>query len=631
MAFRYRIAGLFFVVAILIAPVPSAAETVRAAPALRPNILWLSSEDHGPHLGCYGDKFATTPHADRLAAKGTIYLHAWSCAPVCAPARTTIISGLYPPATGSEHMRSLVPYPAGKKMFPQYLRGAGYYCSNNAKEDYNLAQPGRVWDESSRKAHWKNRGAGQPFFAVFNSEKSHESKVRARPHRVVHDPEKVRVPAYHPDTPEVRQDWAQYYDVVSEADADAGARLKELDEAGLAEETIVWYWADHGSGMPRSKRWPYNSGLRVPLIVYIPPKFGALATADAVPGGKSDRLVSFVDFAPTVLSLAGIAPPDWMHGHAFLGPYAAAPQPFVFGFRGRMDERYDLVRSATDGRYVYIRNYLPHLIYGQHVEYMFQTPTTVVWKKLHDEGKLTPAQDAFWNTKPPEELYDLQNDPDEVHNLADSAAHRESLKKLREAQQHLARDIRDVGFLPEGEFFSRAPGVSPYDLGHDPTKYRFDRIFATAELASQLQPEALPELTRALTDDDSAVRYWGVLGILMRGQAGVESAGAAAAMRSALHDRSPHVRVVAAQFLGQYGTADDLSRALAVLVELSDCTKHDVFTAVAALTALESLGDKSRLVTDAIKSLPTTGKLPDQRYSPYVPRLLEDLRSQLGR
>src|SRR5437870_1547226 len=187
--------------------------------------------------------------------------------------------------------------------------------------------------------------------------------------------------------------------------------------------------------MPRSKRWPYNSGLQVPLVVYIPDKFKDLHPPEYKPGGKSDRLVSFVDFAPTMLSLAGIEPPTWMHGHAFLGPYATAPQPFVYGFRGRMDERYDMVRSATDGRYVYVRNYMPHLIYGQHLDYMFQTPTTVVWKKLHDEGTLTPIQDQFWNTKPPEELYDLQSDVDEVHNLAGSEAHQEILKKLRQAQQ----------------------------------------------------------------------------------------------------------------------------------------------------------------------------------------------------
>ena len=218
----------------------------------RPNILWLTSEDHGVEMGCYGDKFATTPNVDRLAARGMIYTRAWSCAPVCAPSRTTLISGMCAQSIGSEHMRSLVPYPAGKQMYPQLLRATGYYCSNNSKEDYNLANPGKVWDDSSKKAHWTNRATGQPFFAVFNSEKSHGSRIRARPHTPVHDPAKVCVPPYHPDTPEVRRDWAQYYDVVSAADADVGKILAQLDAAGLAEDTVVFYYGDHGSGMPRS-------------------------------------------------------------------------------------------------------------------------------------------------------------------------------------------------------------------------------------------------------------------------------------------------------------------------------------------------------------------------------------------
>ncbi len=519
--------------------------------APRPNILWLTSEDHGPHLGCYGDPFATTPHADRLAAAGMIYTHVWSCAPVCAPARTTLISGMYPPSTGSEHMRSMVPYPADKQMFPQLLRAAGYYCTNNAKEDYNLTKPGQVWDASSRQASWRGRAPGQPFFAVFNSNMSHESQIRKRPHKAVHDPAQVRVPAYHPDTPEVRRDWAQYYDCVTAADADAGTRLAELAADGLADDTIVFYFADHGSGMPRSKRWPYNSGLQVPLVVYIPEKFRALRPADYQPGGHSDRLVSFVDFAPTMLSLAGVRPPEWMQGHAFLGPFAQPPQPYVYGFRGRMDERIDLVRSVTDGRYVYVRNYMPHRIYGQHLSYMFQTPTTQVWHKLHQAGKLNAAQDAFWCVKPPEELYDLQTDPDEVNNLAGAEQHRDTLVRMKHAQQELARSIRDVGFLPEGEIHARSQGSTPYDMGHDDAKYPFERVFAAAELASGTSAADTPELVKLLADSDSAVRYWAATGLLIRGESAMNAAEAAFA--NALTDQSPYVRTVAAEALCRFG------------------------------------------------------------------------------
>ena len=614
----------FAALATIAAAIMALAPSVVAAEQPRPHILWIVSEDHGPHMGCYGDAYASTPNVDRLAAKGMIYAHAWSCAPVCAPARTTLISGMFPPSTGSEHMRSMVPYPAGKQMFPQLLRDAGYYCTNNAKEDYNLTQPGKVWDVSSRGAHWKHRQTGQPFFAVFNSEKSHESKIRVRPHVQEHDPTKVRVPTYHPDTPEVRQDWAQYYDAVSAADADAGGRLRELEEAGLAEETIVFYFADHGSGMPRSKRWPYNSGLHVPLVVYIPQKFQALRPSDYVAGGKSDRLVSFVDFAPTVLSLAGIEPPQWMQGKAFLGVDAQAPQPYVYGFRGRMDERYDMVRSVTDGRFVYIRNYLPHKIYGQHVAYMFQTPTTKVWQQLHEQRKLTAAQEIFWNTKPPEELYDLTSDPDEVTNLAGSTEHHDVLARLGQAQQQWALRIRDVGFLPEGEIHGRSEGSTPYDMGHDDGKYPFARIFATAELAASLQAEATGALREAIDDRDSAVRYWAALGMLMRGEAGVQARHAA--LRAVLNDPSPYVRIVAAEALCRFGSQPDRESALAVLAELGDWGRNSVFVTMAALGALDAIGDSASPLKTTLRRLPQKGAAPHPRYSEYVPRLLETAR-----
>ena len=598
-----------------------------AAGLSRQNILWITSEDHGVEMGCYGDKYATTPNVDRLAARGMIYTRAWSCAPVCAPARTTLISGMYAQSTGGEHMRSLVPYPAGKQMYPQLLREAGYYCSNNSKEDYNLAKPGKVWDNSSKTGHWKNRAKDQPFFAVFNSEKSHESKIRARPHTAIHDPALVRVPPYHPDTPEVRRDWAQYYDIVSQADADAGKLLAQLEADGLAGDTIIFYYGDHGSGMPRSKRWPYHSGLHVPLVVFIPEKFKELRPPDYKPGGSSDRLVSFVDFAPTVLSLAGVKPPEWMQGRAFLGKFMVPAPEFLHGFRGRMDERYDLVRSVSDGRYVYVRNYMPHLIYGQHLDFMWQTPTTRVWEKLHLDGKLTATQDVFWNRKPPEELYDLQNDPDEVKNLAASPAHQEIKAKLRAAQREHALKIRDVGFIPEGERFVRSKGGSPYDLGHDDVRYPLARVLEAAELASMLQPDALPALKKAMTDSDSAVRYWGTLGVLIRGSNAV--AKAHTELQTALKDASADVRITAAQALAQFGGQADVKAMLPLLADHADWKKHTVFSSLAALNSLDALGMKAVPLATLIKTMPTNGPAPDARYKSYVGRLVEDLRDRL--
>lgn len=592
--------------------------------AAQPNILWLTSEDHSPHMGCYGDKVARTPNVDSLAAKGMLFKKVWSVAPVCAPARTTIISGMYPSSTGGLHMRSMVSMPKGTRMYPQFLREAGYFCTNNSKTDYNLREPGQVWDESSGNANWKKRAEGQPFFAIFNSTKSHESQIRTRPHAQITKPEDVRIPAYHPDTPEVRQDWAQYYDKVSEADADAGKRLREIEEAGLAEDTIVFYYADHGSGMPRGKRWPSNSGLHVPMVVYFPPKWQHLAPKEYTAGGKSDRLVSFVDLAPTVLSLAGIKPPEWMQGHAFAGPHQSEPQPFLFGERGRMDERMDLVRSVTDGRFVYLRNYYPHVSQAQKVAYQFETPTTRIWHQLFTAGKTNAAQSIFWREpKDPEELYDLQSDPDEVKNLAQSPEHRQILEKLRDAQRaHLAR-TRDVCFLPELEIHSRAEGSTPYDIAHDTTKYPFDRILSAADLASGLDSTAVPALTQLMTDADSAVRFWGTLGLVMRGQDAARQG--ASALEKALSDESRAVRIAAAQSLGQHGTPGELSQALDTLGSLAAPETNGVLTSMSALAAIEALGAKAAPLHAAIGSMKPDGESPDGRYNSYVPRLIQNI------
>lgn len=591
----------------------------------QPNILWLTSEDHSPHMGCYGDKVARTPNVDALAAKGLRFRHAWSVAPVCAPARTAIISGLYPSSSGGLHMRSMVSLPEGFKMYPQFLREAGYYCTNNSKTDYNLREPGRVWDESSGQAHWRKRADGQPFFAIFNSTKSHESQIRTRPHVQITRPEDVRVPAYHPDTPEVRQDWAQYYDKVSEADADAGRRLKELDEAGLADDTIVFYYADHGSGMPRSKRWPSNSGLQVPFVVFFPEKWRHLAPKEYQAGGVSDRLISFVDLAPTVLSLAGIKPPDWLQGRAFAGPHQAESPSFLFGERGRMDERMDLVRSVTDGRYVYLRNYYPHVSQAQRVAYQFETPTTRIWHDLFVRGRADEAQSRFWREpKDVEELYDLESDPDEVRNLAQSPEHRAVLEKLRSAQRAHLLEVRDVCFLPEREIHARAEGSTPHAMARDEAKYPLAKILAAAELASGLDSTASAELARLLREDsDSAVRHWGALGLLMRGEsAALEQADA---LRGALEDNSVDVRITAAQSLGLNGGDANLQAALDTLSALAAPQDNGVLTAMPALAAIEALGERAKPLHAAIAAMAVEGPSPDGRYNSYVPRLVANI------
>jgi uncharacterized sulfatase len=605
-----------------------AAPFLRAARAPLPNILWITCEDTGPHLHACGDDYSVTPNLDRLAARGSIFMNAWSNAPVCAPARTAIISGVCPTATGAEHMRSMTRMPAGWKMFPGYLRDAGYYCSNNLKEDYSLEKPPETWDDSSKRAHWRNRAAGQPFFSVFNLTITHESEIRRRPHTFIHDPAKVPVPAYHPDTPEVRRDWAQYYDNITTMDKQAGEILAELESDRLAEDTIVFFFGDHGSGMPRSKRWPYNSGLNVCIITSVPAKFRHLAPKDYVVGGKSSRLVGFVDLAPTMLSIAGVKPPGFYQGQAFMGRYEAPPRNYSFGFRGRMDERYDCVRTVRDSRYVYVRNFMPHKIYGQHLAYMWETPTTQVWERLYKDGKLKPPQTYFWEPKPPEELYDLENDRDEVKNLASSPQHKETLERLRKVLHEHQLQTRDIGLLPEAEIHARSKDTSPYETGHDPKRYPVERVLNIAQLASSLKPGCTAQLVKAMQDLDSGVRYWGVMGVLMRGEAEMQAAHTE--LTGALDDASPSVRIAAAETLAHYGTENDLNRALALLIKVANPVENGAYAAIQALNVIDGLGKKAARLKEQVKALPLDDpNAPERVRSEYTRRLVEHIAANL--
>lgn len=605
----------------------------------KPNILWITSEDNGPHLGCYGDKYAVTPNLDALAKQGMLYKVCWSTAPVCAPARTCILTGMYGPSNGGQHMRSMADLPAQIKGYPEYLRKAGYYTTNNSKTDYNVGvDMSKTWDSSGRKAHWKNRGKGQPFFAVFNHTISHESQIRNKINKAdqIHDPSKAPIPAYHPDVEETRKNWAQYYDRITMMDKRAGQNLKELEQAGLHNDTIVFYYGDHGSGMPRSKRWPYNSGLHVPLIVYFPKKWQHLAPKDYAVGGQSDRLVGFVDLAPTVLSLAGVKPPKHMQGLAIAGKHETAPPKYIYGFRGRMDERYDMVRTVRDQRYVYLRHYMPHKVYGQYVAYMFQTHTTRKWKELYDAGKLNAAQSRFWQTKPTEELYDLQADPDEVNNLASDQKHATKLVEMRSALEAHVLKSRDIGFLPEGMFHRRAnkAGVTPYEYAQS-DKYDLPRILNIANLATAFKEDHKPFLADALKDKDAAVRYWAAIGLMLRGKAGYGAANFVLAEMMA-SDPSPEVRVAAAESLAKFGHDKDAKKAIATLMHFGDANNADAFVAMYALSVIEDVvamkGKKAvelGVSADAIAKLPAKHASLRRGGSSYLPNLIKKIVSDL--
>jgi len=622
-----RFPQLFLTLASLVTVALGQAQTKQQLP----NILWITSEDNGAHLGCYGDKYSTSPHIDRLAKHSLRYTKASSTAPVCAPARTTIISGIYPPATGAEHMRSMTRLPKAFKMYPTYLRELGYYCTNNSKEDYNLQKEGEVWHESSRNAHWSNRPKGKPFFAVFNHTISHESQIRNKiaPENRIHDPAKVRIPAYHPDTPEVRRDWAQYYDRITMMDRLVGKTLKEISDAGLANDTIIFYYGDHGSGMPRNKRWPYFSGLNIPLIVHVPEKYKHLAPADYKVGGTSDRLVGFIDLAPTTLSIAGMKPPSHMQGHAFMGKHAAPEQPYSYGFRGRMDERYDMVRTVFDGRYVYIRNYMPHKIYGQFIAYMFQTPTTRVWHDLYHAGKLNESQSKFWQSKPAEELYDLKNDRDEVNNLAKSKEHANALRRLRRAHVRWVKDVRDIGFLPEAEIQSRASNDSPYEMGRDSSRYDLDAVYNAANTATRLGKKNTKKLAELIKSDNSAVRYWAAMGYLIRGKSGIRNGREV--LTAALEDKSPSVQIIAAEALGRYGNNKEAKRSADLLMKYANAVDNGISLSMLSLNALDYLDEKAAHHKDTIAKLPKRDPNADPRTRNYAGNLIGKITRDLSK
>lgn len=569
-----------------IATVPKAAFTAQEA---RPNIVWLVSEDNGPFIGAYGDRLARTPTIDRLAAEGILYRNVFSTAPVCAPSRFGIITGVLPESCGpAHHMRATALLPALLRGFPEYLRKAGYYCTNNVKTDYNSdLDPAKVWDESSGKAHWRNRPGNAPFFAVFNSMTTHESRLIRGPAPGNVKPEQVRVPAYLPDTPEVRQDIASYYNLMEQMDSEVGAKLAELEAAGLREDTIVFYYSDNGGILPRSKRYCYDEGLRCPMVAHVPKKWAHLVPAGV--GSEVRHPVTLLDMAPTVLALAGVPVPAHMQGKPLLGTTTAVPpSAFAFGMRNRMDERYDMVRTATDGRFRYIRNYMPHRIHGQQLSYPWQIKSYQAWERAHEEGKLNAAQERFWGEKPFEEFYDLQIDPDQVRNLVGVTELQPRLAQMRKAlDEHMLR-VNDNGFIPEGSL------LEGYEASRVPGAYPLQRIMELAATAARRDPARVGELRKALGDANEVVRHWGAQGLLMLGR---ESARALPELRKMLGDSLAQNQVVAAEALVRLTKS---AEPVQLLGELLESHPHPRVR-LQALNSLTYIGSAARPILPLIE------------------------------
>ncbi|CAN5822461.1 sulfatase [soil metagenome] len=578
--------------------------TLSARGADRPNILWLVCEDSSVNwIGCYGNSEAKTPNIDAFAKTGFRYTHVYASAPVCAAQRSTWITGVNSISMGTHPMRSRYAIPHDQiKYYPDCLRASGYYTANHSKTDYNIG--GRddkdCWDSNVTDA-WNKRKPGQPFFQVINFEQSHESKAQGDVTGTRHSPGEVTLSKYHPDEMGIRMNYAKYYDAVENMDTEIGKALAELDKAGLADDTIVIFNSDHGGVLPRSKRFLFDSGLHVPLIIRIPDKYKNLWPASA-PGTTVDRLVSFLDLPKTWLNLTGSEVPAVMQGHIFMGPQAEPEPEYVYSFRERMDERFDNQRAVRNKRYAYIKNYMPYVPWGQHLDYLWKMVATRTWEEAYKKHLTDEVTGRFFTVKPVEELYDMDADPDNVVNLADEPEHQQTLVTMRAKLREWQLSIHDSGLLPEAERDRRATAnnTTMYQMVRDPKLYNLPAYLDAADLALSKNTRNTAGLIDLLSSKDSGLRYWGAVGLSILGET---DATAQAALTHVLDDECGEVTAMAAWALIQSGNSTQAHPALAKIIQqhapatlmalnVIDWAHLEIAPYVAALDALTSGKEK---------------------------------------
>lgn len=591
-----------------ITPANSLLAAGKNIPRTQPNILWISCEDISAHLGCYGDPHAITPNLDQMASEGVRYSNAFTAAGVCAPCRSTIITGMYQNSIGTHHMRCNAKLPKWLKPFPMYLREAGYYCTNNSKTDYQFKNPSasEIWDFSGRKGHWKNRkDKDQPFFSVFNFTGCHESgiaseaKYKSVTENLTSDQRQVAsdlttLPEYYPDTAVTREDWKRNYELITAMDAWAGELIQEIKDAGLYESTIIIFWSDHGVGLPRAKRWLYDSGTHIPMIVRIPEAMRV--DGQGMAGSLNAELVSSVDFGPTVLNLAGLPIPEQTQGRAFLGKDLTAPRTYVYGARDRMDERYDIIRSVRGQRYRYIRNFEPLKPYYQYMNTPEKGATMKEIRQAEATGDLSPAMALFSAAiKPVEELYDLKNDPQEINNLAKDPKQRKRLQRMRTALADWQNEVGDIGLIPEAEIeIQEQNSGSRFEIlnSGQESGQALGRLVDMATEASN-GVDALQKLTTGLNDEDPSVRYWAATGI---GNIGSAAANSLPAISKALTDTSPSVRIAAARAAAKLG---ETTAAISVLEQ--ELASDHQWGRLAAAIVLDEMDEQARTALPALK------------------------------
>ena len=534
----------------------------QACAADRPNIVWLVSEDNSAHfLKLFDEHGAPTPQIEKLARHGLTFVHAFSNAPVCSVARTTLATGCYGPRIGTQyHRRSVaVPMPDDVRMFPEYLRDAGYYTANNKKTDYNAIPGKNVWDESSGKATWKNRRDGQPFFYMQSFGVSHESSLHfsdkaMQNEKTRTDPKSVFVAPYHPQTATFKYTYARYHDRIMQMDQQIGAVVDELEKDGLLEDTFIFYFGDHGGVLPRGKGYAYESGLHVPLVVRVPDRWNPLVDADL--GTRQKGFVSFIDFGPTVLNLAGVKIPAGVDGKPFLGAGVSGSEvdarDEALGYADRFDEKYDLVRTLRKGRFEYVRNYQPFHPDGLQNNYRYRMLAYREWRELYRAGKLNDVQRQFFEARPAEQLFDVESDPHETKNLAMDPAFAEVMQDLRGRLAARMKAMPDLSFYPENVLADQA--------FNDPVKFgqqhraEIAALVDVADLALVSFQDARPGIQQALGSSDATTRYWGLIVCSTHGRAAAEFVETAKML--AAGDENGLVRVRAAEFLALIGAAD---------------------------------------------------------------------------
>jgi len=542
----------------------------------RPNIVWITTEDNS---SCWYKLYnpehgVAMPTVEKLARHGLLFKNAYSNAPVCSAARSTIISGVYGPRTGAHFHRPQVKVklPKGLKLFPAYLRKAGYYTTNNSKQDYNYEKSAvkGVWDESSRKATFKKRKKGQPFFHVQNFVNTHESRLFPdfpKNKKYIIDPADVTLFPYHPDTPLMRQKYAQYLTMNNQADREMGKMIKQLEQEGVLDDTFIFHYGDHGGVLPGGKGYAHNDGLQVAMVVYVPKNFKHLAPAEN--GTKVDGFVQFVDLSATVLNLAGLEIPEQIDGKPFLGKGVTLEEinkrDTTIGYADRFDEKYDHVRFLRKGKYTYWRNYQPFNFDGLHNFYRYKQAAFCEWRDLAKAGKLNDVQSAFFKARAPEQLFDIEKDPHEVNNLAKDPAYENILVEMRNAMKSRVRELPDVSFLPETAL-SPCNGNVVSLLKEN--KEQIAKLATIADLQLTPFPEAKERIQKALNAADPMERYWGLITCSAFG----ERAGTFYAKARELAGSDPNrlVRTRATEFLGLTGAADPAPLLLNILKECND-------------------------------------------------------------